>query len=205
MRTKTATGRRTNEAPTAEEEQKLLEGTDFYQGRHRKSTPAVPIPRAPIDKRKLEREKLKLTRQVQVADGRAAEANANAKKLEALINSLRANRQVFTRRVAKSEQRESAMGADMKFFAQAAHASLDAKATACYYVKLPARRGFPRYPGVDHEDGLSSGIVVLFVTELLLMLIDAFTMYRYVYIPITNRHASLKYVPICRSFCCDTR
>lgn len=26
---------------------------------------------------------------------------------------------------------------------------LDDKATACYYVKLPARRGFPRYPGVD--------------------------------------------------------
>ena len=81
---------------------------------------------ANADKR-LDREKNKLTRLVQVADSRAAEAGLNTNKLETYINNLRTHRKDFMRRVAKVNQRETTMAADMKFFAQAAHASLDEK------------------------------------------------------------------------------
>ena len=63
----------------------------------------------------------------QVSEQRVAGAEHVNKDLMAVINKLRHGRSDFLHQVSSLNERESAMAADMKHFAQAAHSSLDEK------------------------------------------------------------------------------
>jgi len=77
--------------------------------------------------KRLQREQQRLSRSSQVSEERVADAERVNRDLQTVINKLRHGRSEFLHQMGRLTDRESQMAADMKHFAQAAHASLDEK------------------------------------------------------------------------------
>lgn len=77
--------------------------------------------------RRNNRDRLRLSKTLQVNEERVADAERVNKNLQETINKLRKARAEFLRQMGKMTERETAMNTDMKHFAQSAHASLDEK------------------------------------------------------------------------------